>query len=46
MVSAHISPCYVVLPMKRYKWKLWAKMRGKVDSEEVESNLLKGGSIE
>ena len=35
----------VVLPTKRDKWELWSRMRGKINSKEVDSKYLKGGYL-
>ena len=45
MVSAHLSPSSIFLPVKSQKCPLEARMRVKLDSKEVNPKWLKGGSL-
>ena len=45
MGSACFLTFFVVLPMKSEKWQLRARMRGEVDSKELESKWLTGVSL-
>ena len=43
MGCVRLSPCSVVLPVKNKKWKLGAKIQGKVNSEKGRVEVFEGG---